>query len=174
MDLLDPGLLDVFQETGVVGANLFDAMTVVRQDEPTPHAHKHLCDGQARVWLRQALAQTSRVELQQPAVRGDIIQVALHLLPYTVHAFERSIFMVAQQAYEVEVTHDRRLESLEHAILLIKIVFEKPLVCATCLLSSLFVHCAVEVDRYCVGVVDGSHEEVESVLVEDTFDDIER
>jgi hypothetical protein len=58
---------------------------------------------------------------------------------------------------------------MKHFELRIKIVLEQLLVRPACLAPSLLIHCTVEVDRYCVHMVDRTDEKVKGISVKNTL-----
>ena len=133
----------------------------------------NLADGQAWIRLSQAFPQSRRIQFQDAAIRSNVFQIALYLLPDALEVFELGVGLVAQKSYEIEVPNYRWLKCLKHLILGIEVVLEEPLVRSACLFPSLFVCRPVEINRDRVSVMDGTHEEIEGVLREKAPDDVQ-
>jgi hypothetical protein len=75
--------------------------------------------------------------------------------------------MIAQQANEIKMANHGRLQGLKHVVLLVEVILKQRLILSASVGACLLISSPVKVDGDCVSVVDGAHEEVESVLVED-------
>lgn len=126
----------------------------------------HFADGPDGIWLRQTFPESGRIELQNPPVFHDEPEVPLDLVANTMPSHKVSVRIVTLQPDQVEMTHNRRLQSLQHFILQIKVILKQPFVCPAGDEASLSVHLMAIVDRDRVDVMDGSHEELEWISMQ--------
>lgn len=123
-----------------------------------------------RVWLGQALSQGARVALQPATVTGDELQVPDNLVPNRFPCADIPTRLFTQQATEIEMTDDPRLESLQHLELLVVVALIELLLGAAGGVHGFPVIGGVVVDGDGVDVVDGAEEVVHAQLGGETRD----
>lgn len=131
----------------------------------------HFTDASARIGLLQALAQSARVDLYQPTLLLDEMEVSGDPPPYAGHALEITVWLVAKQTNQVEMAYDPWLQCLQHLVMSIKVVLEQFLVRAAGNGSGLLVHRPVVVYRDLVHVVNAADEEINVRLLHHCADE---
>lgn len=87
----------------------------------------NLANFRIRIWLLQSFSQRCRVEFQDASIPHNEGQIPVDSLPDAFHCPESDIGMLTLQPDEIKVAHNRRLQGVQHVILEIEIVLEKPL-----------------------------------------------
>jgi hypothetical protein len=123
------------------------------------------------IWLRHALSDCTRVELEDASVAGDKVEISDDLLPDCRHGGPVTLRVITLQSDEIKVTNKRGSKSLEHVILLVEEGSKNVFIRATGDLPSLIVHIVVIVNGLGVGMMNTTDKKVELVSVEQVFDD---